>query len=878
MRIMKYVLIFIFTIIAFILLIDSNKAGQIYAWTEEDEPVFIEPYPDVTNDTILRSIVEAEVDSNDNVYFLDNESDRITKWSSQGGFIKRIGQRGTEFGQFGEPVDMFIRYDEIYVLGSDGELYFITQYDTEGNFVRRIDFPISGDGVIVYPFTIALDQERNIYISDQIDNSYHLIKKYDNDGNFIRLWGAKGYDNGGSSNTIYVYDMDINSNNDVYIAVNIDASNPPIHKVICYDSDGNWKWEHRPSTYWADSTHGIKTFEDKYVLTASNWIGIYKDTSLIRKIQSTNFEPGLSTGSLRYVGVSSNNQFWIVLTVWGMSSIYKIDQDGNVLLRFDQNVYQFYSAESIKVDRNSVVYIANRNLHKITIYKDRNTVKTFGNYGTSDGQFNNPSSLNIDSVGNIWVADNGNNRIQVFNSSYEFIIKFGSFCNISNGSGCVDPDGTGPLALGDGQFNGPRGIAFDNYGNSYVVDTGNYRIQKFDSEGHFILKWGSYGNSGGGFFLSPRYLDISNDRVFVTDRSRNIVQVFDLNGVFLTSFGGNGSADGQFTNCSGIASDLEGNIYVVNYASGPSSRIQKFKYDEDTLTYNYVTKYFVYGFYVNDVRYMTVAVTGITLNKDTNELYYASISNSFIGKLKFDREEPLISAPSTIDPIFKTNTITSKFVVVDDLTAINSVEYTFSTDPGNWYPCNPVDGVWDSKEEEVECVFEDLEDGYYELIIRSTDSKTNTNSQDTSLRYSFLVDTTPPLFNKIGDYGYINVIEDQIIYVNPYTIRVSSTDLTSGIDRVDFYIDDNLICSVKEANDDGSFSCDWDTSKYHSDVRVVAYDNVGWNTELLVTAQVHSSLYQTGVNLFLLVRLICLFSVLIVKLTKMWYNMKVFNL
>ena len=42
-----------------------------------------------------------------------------------------------------------------------------------------------------------------------------------------------------------------------------------------------------------------------------------------------------------------------------------------------------------------------------------------------------------------------------------------------------------------GEFNSPLGIATDADGNVYVGDTGNTRIQKFDSNGNFITDWGS---------------------------------------------------------------------------------------------------------------------------------------------------------------------------------------------------------------------------------------------------------------------------------------------------------------------------------------------------------------------------------------------------
>ena len=66
-------------------------------------------------------------------------------------------------------------------------------------------------------------------------------------------------------------------------------------------------------------------------------------------------------------------------------------------------------------------------------------------------------------------------------TEYSFVKKWGSF------------------GTGDGQFNGPVGIATDSSGNVFVDDLNNQRIQKFDNNGNFITKWGSYGYEDGQF-------------------------------------------------------------------------------------------------------------------------------------------------------------------------------------------------------------------------------------------------------------------------------------------------------------------------------------------------------------------------------------------
>src|SRR5262249_25098617 len=88
------------------------------------------------------------------------------------------------------------------------------------------------------------------------------------------------------------------------------------------------------------------------------------------------------------------------------------------------------------------------------------------------------------------VADDGNHRIQSLSPlDGSFEGQWGSFCDLSTGDGCVDPDGAGPLELGDGQFGSIGGIAADSWGDVYVGDRTNQRILKFDARGQFLKKW-----------------------------------------------------------------------------------------------------------------------------------------------------------------------------------------------------------------------------------------------------------------------------------------------------------------------------------------------------------------------------------------------------
>jgi tripartite motif-containing protein 71 len=57
----------------------------------------------------------------------------------------------------------------------------------------------------------------------------------------------------------------------------------------------------------------------------------------------------------------------------------------------------------------------------------------------------------------------------------------------------------GSPGSGNGQLDDPKGVAVDTKGNLYVVDSGNNRIQEFDSNGIFLKTWGSFGTGAGQF-------------------------------------------------------------------------------------------------------------------------------------------------------------------------------------------------------------------------------------------------------------------------------------------------------------------------------------------------------------------------------------------
>ncbi|MCU0821285.1 MAG: hypothetical protein MUC95_02285 [Spirochaetes bacterium] len=84
----------------------------------------------------------------------------------------------------------------------------------------------------------------------------------------------------------------------------------------------------------------------------------------------------------------------------------------------------------------------------------------------------------------------------------------------------------------DGMFHGPEGVSFDKSGNVYIVDSGNYRVQKFDDEGNFIFKFGKMGEYEGQF-ANPSGVLAYNEQVYITDPGNSRIACFDDSGNFI---------------------------------------------------------------------------------------------------------------------------------------------------------------------------------------------------------------------------------------------------------------------------------------------------------------------------------------------------------
>lgn len=130
----------------------------------------------------------------------------------------------------------------------------------------------------------------------------------------------------------------------------------------------------------------------------------------------------------------------------------------------------------------------------------------------------------------------------------------------------------GVAGSGNGELSAPDGVAVDQTtGDIYVVDTGNDRVEKFNSSGEYLLQFNG-SDALGGPFESPSAVavDPTTEDVYVADSGHNVVDRFTSTGVYISGSQLTGQPPSApepkaFSNPDGLAVDpTSGDLYVAD--------------------------------------------------------------------------------------------------------------------------------------------------------------------------------------------------------------------------------------------------------------------------------------------------------------------------
>lgn len=178
--------------------------------------------------------------------------------------------------------------------------------------------------------------------------------------------------------------------------------------------------------------------------------------------------------------------------------IVVFDSDNKFLRAYGEKG-QFDKPLDVAVYKNRV-YVCDINKHMIIVV-DKDTGKTIqkiGGIGDEEGKMYKPTHVKVDHEGNIYVNDNFNFRIQMFDPKGNFLKTFGYHGDTFGG------------------FARPKGLDIDRDGHLYAVDTAFENVQIFDvSTTNLLLFFGGYGPEPGSMYLpNSVYIDYKNVEYF----------------------------------------------------------------------------------------------------------------------------------------------------------------------------------------------------------------------------------------------------------------------------------------------------------------------------------------------------------------------------
>ena len=528
----------------------------------------------------ISDIVGVDVDNNNNIYIADASNHRIRRVDAITGIITTIAGNGTQGfgGDGGIAINANLSYPSGVTHDQVGNIYI---GDKSNGRIRKVEISTgiistfagngtssanNGDGGLAisaslgHPIGVIIDNSGNLFIADEFTQR---IRKVANGTGIISTYtgnGTYGFGGDGGAATLAnlgnPFGLAADNSGNIYIG---DAGNFRVRKVN--SSTGN-----------ISTVAGCQCIGDGAQATYANLhnpIGIAINNSgnifisdignnRIRKMNTNtgiistvvgNGTSGFSGDGSLALSASINNPFGI-----------SFDNSGNLFFADQQN-NRIRKVDAITGIINTVA---------------GNGIQTFGGDGSPAiyGNLNNPTSVTVDNMGNLYIADFNNHRIRKVTANTGIITTIAG-----NGAPGFSGDGsTATLA----SINSPYGIALDNIGNIFFSDSYNHRIRKIDSKTGIIITiagngTASFSGDGASAILAslnyPNGITIDNlNNIYIADNFNQRIRKVNANSGIITTVAGNGttgfSGDGgigimaNLNSPTSIAVDNSGNLYI----------------------------------------------------------------------------------------------------------------------------------------------------------------------------------------------------------------------------------------------------------------------------------------------------------------------------
>ncbi len=507
-------------------------------------------------------------DSLDNLYITDQGNNVVREVS--GGVITTVAGNGTAgfSGDNGPATSAQLNAPRGVAIDASGNLYIA---DCGNSRIRLVSAgvigTIAGNGVPGYggdggpataaqlnaPTGVTLDAAGNIYIADYYNNR---IRKVANGViNTVAGKGTQAFsgDNGpavsAQLNRPFLIAVDISGN--LYIA---DYGNNRIRQVAAGVI----------TTVAGNGTSGFSG-DTGSAVTAQ----LHFPWSVALDSSANLYVADLPNNRIRRISASG-----VINTVAGTGTAGFSGDAGSA------SAAQLNQPSSVAADASGNLYIADSANNRVRKISSSGIISTVAGNGTAgfagdngpatNAQLNQPLGVAVDSSGNLYIADAGNNRIRKVTGT-----TIATYAG--NGNPGFGGDGGSPATA---QLNNPMAVSLDTSGNLYIADSGNNRIRKITgSTISTVAGNGNPGYAGDGAAATAAQLNApsgvaagANGVVYVADTVNNVVRkIFGGNIVTIAGGGASLGDGGPSTNAElgapqGLALDASGNVYIADTA------------------------------------------------------------------------------------------------------------------------------------------------------------------------------------------------------------------------------------------------------------------------------------------------------------------------
>jgi hypothetical protein len=560
------------------------------------------------------------VDAATNIYVADAGNAVIRKITPAGvvttlaGNPDRPGNAdGTNSGaSFSTPSDVTAdAFGDIYVADAGNDtIRFITPAGVVTTFAGTPGMSGSTDGPVTnalfnYPAGISLDSSNNLYVADTDNGTIRKISPGGMVSTLAGVPGQAGSSDGAGTNALFHLPagLNVDSAGNVYVA---DSGNDTARMITPAGVVTTIAGMAGVAGY-ADGISNAAQFSEPTGITHDPFGNVFltdDNNNTIRKIApggvTSTFAGAVGTGVADGVGTFARFNYPAGIAVDAADNLYVGDFLNQTIRKITSGGFtatlaglagvagsangtngtaRFTYPSGVAVDSSGNLYVADTGNDMIREVTPAGVVTIFagkaGTAGSKDGtgtaaRFNAPVGVAVDGASNVYVADTGNFEIRKITPAGVVSTLAGS----AQASGYYDATGT------NASFAGPTGIAVDGVGNIYVADTPNLVLREISPAGAVTTIAGLAHTSGSvdgtgstARFGSPYGLALdSATNLIVVDLGNNAIRRVSPLGMVSTlagNAGTGGNADGTgvaalFLSPQQVAVDSAGNLYVAD--------------------------------------------------------------------------------------------------------------------------------------------------------------------------------------------------------------------------------------------------------------------------------------------------------------------------